>query len=48
MFNVLPQKQKSNRGGEWQEKGGNINAIRKNNQKQNKTKTKRKIKKHIE
>ena len=29
MFNVLPQKLKSNRGGEWQEKGGNINAIRK-------------------
>ena len=34
MFNVLPQKLKSNRGGEWQEKGGNINSIRKNNQKQ--------------
>ena len=48
MFNVLLQKLKSNRGGGWQEKGGNINAIRKNNKKRDKTKTKRKIKKHIE
>ena len=47
-LNVLPQKLKSNRGGEWQEKGGNINSIRKNNQKRNKTKTRRKIKKHVE